>query len=293
MRVRVLFVVVAVLAGTFVALAPPAGAGSLNVVTATAVGLGPQSTCGIGTNLSIEGTATGGAGAGDAQERGTASTLFDDEAGSFVQDSSGYGPGDFAYTYGVPLDAVQPDGTIIALHAAVGDLSGDPQTFAEWFVLYRCASDAGDSELLYSCFGSLGTCPATAAAAQDALFGVEVSDANPDPGETITAVGGECLGDAGSLRLVEGAEVLDEADGLPVDAGGTIVADLTVPSSIAPGTELEVIGECYSEDALIADDVVPLTVAGEAPTTTAAPTTTTAPPATPARPVAQAPAFTG
>lgn len=296
-RVRVLLVVGAVLAGTFVALAGPADAGSINVVSATGVGLGSQSTCGIGANLSIEGTATGGLGAGDAEERGTASTLFDDDAGSFAQDASGYGPGDFAYEYGVPLDQVQPEGTIIGLSAAVGDLGGDPQTFAEWFVLYRCAPDANDSELLYSCFGPLGTCPAHAAAAQDLLFEVEVSDANPDAGETITAVGAECLGDTGSLRLVEGTTVLDESDGIPVDDDGTIVADLTVPSSVASGTELDLIGECYLDDALIADDIVPVSVAGEVPTTTTVAPTTVAPalaPTTPvARPVALTPAFTG
>lgn len=297
MRVRVVFMVGALLAGAVVALAGPAEAGTINVITATGVGLTDYSTCGPNPLLHIEGTATGGSGLGEAQERGIASTLFDDDIGSFVQDSDGYGPGDFAFGYGLPLDDTYPVGTIIGLYAAVGDIGGDPETFAEWFVLYRCTFDGTGAELLYSCFGEpLGTCPATASAAQDLIFEVEVSDTAPDPGETITAVAGECLGETGSLRLVEGPSVLDEVDGIPVDADGTVVADLTVPASIAPGTELDVIGECYLDDVLIAEDVVPVTVAGEVPTTTTVAPTTVAPappPAPVARPVAQTPAFTG
>jgi hypothetical protein len=283
----------AVLAATVVALAGPAEAGAINVVTATGVGIGDFASCGIAGTLAIEGTGTGGPGGGEALQRGTASTLFDDDANSFALEGTNYGPGDFAFDYGVPLDQVYPEGTIVGLYAAVGDVNEDPQTFGEWFILYRCATDPAESELLYSCFGALGDCPANAAAAQIQQFEVEVSDAAPDPGETLTAVGSGCFGDAGSLRLVEGTTVLDESDGIPVDADGTIVADLTVPASATPGTELEVIGECYLEDTLIGDDGVAVIVAGQVPTTTVAPTTIVRPTTPVARPVALTPAFTG
>jgi hypothetical protein len=178
---------------------------------------------------------------------------------------------------------------VIGLYASVGDPDEDPATFGEWFVLYRCADDGVSSELLYSCFGPLGTCPTTAAEAQVAQFEVEISDAAPLPGGTITAVGSECFGTTGSLQLVDGNTVLDESLAIPVDADGVIVADLTVPSTVAGGTELEVLGNCFLDDTLIGDDGVALTV--QAPPIT---TTTTAAPAAPvARPVALTPAFTG
>jgi hypothetical protein len=292
MRVRAFLVTMVVAAGLVVVGTPAEAGAPVNVITATGVGLDDSSDCGPGSDLFIEGTATGSnGGGGDAQERGTGSTLTEPDIGSFEQPSTGYPAGDFAFDYGINNDD-RPEGTVIGLYAAVGDQNEDPQTFGEWIIVYRCASDAANSELLYSCFGPLNSCPMTAGAAQEEAFTVEVSNANPVAGETLTVVGSECFGDAGSLRLVDGATVLDESDGIPVDADGTIVADLTVPANIAPGTELEVLGECYLEDTLIGDDGVAVTVAEPVTTTTVPPTTVR--PATPAaRPVALTPAFTG
>jgi hypothetical protein len=292
MRIRVLVVLALPTAGLVVIAGGPAEAGThLNVITATGVSLdGEDSDCGVGSDLFIEGSATGGDPAGAALETGTGSTLTDPDTGSFTQDSIGYPAGNFAFDYGINNEAV-PEGTVIGLYASVGDPDEDPATFGEWFVLYRCADDGVSSELLYSCFGPLGTCPTTAAEAQVAQFEVEISDAAPLPGGTITAVGSECYGTTGSLQLVDGTTVLDESLGIPVDADGVIVADLTVPSTVAGGTELEVLGNCFLDDTLIGDDGVALTV--QAPPTTTTTSTTAAPAAPVARPVALTPAFTG
>lgn len=169
----------------------------------------------------------------------------------------------------------------------MGDVDGDPLTFGEWFLLYRCGATPADSELLYSCFGPLGDCPANAGDAQELLFDVSVDNANPLAGETVTAAAAECFGDSVDFQLVDGSTDLDTVEGV-APTGGVASAEFTVPASVAPGTELDVLAECFEDGTLLAAAETAIVVGGQV-TTTVAP----APPAIPARPVAARPAFTG
>jgi hypothetical protein len=292
MRVRSIVAAVAALAAVLVLAPGTAGAGApQNVITATGVGLNESSNC-SGTRLQVTGSATGGQPPGEAEERGTGSSLLDPDLESFAQDSFSYGAGPFDHSYGVPIGgAPQPAGTVIGLYAAVGDVDLDPLTYGEWFVLYRCADDGNNSELLYSCFGPLGDCPANAGDAQELLFDVSADTATPLAGDTVTATAVECFGDEVDFQLVDDSTDLDTVEGV-VPVGDEATAELTVPASVAPGTELTVFAECLEDGTPLAAAEFGLVVGGQVTTTTVAPPTTAAsPPA--ARPIALAPSFTG
>ena len=75
-----------------------------------------------------------------------------------------FGPGTFQ-GYKITISPQQPANTPIGAYAYVGDDPPAPSNTAEFFVYYNCST----RDVLYSCYGSYGTCPQTAQQAADLI----------------------------------------------------------------------------------------------------------------------------
>lgn len=126
--------------------------------------------------------ATNSAG-GDLGNSGKKATNLHDFVGTFSE----FQVGDFGVT--------QPAGTLIGAYAWVGDDSPAASTTAEFFVYYNCTT----REVLYSCFGAYGSCPATAQAA--AGLAVPTIPSIPTLGPVALALTALVAAAAGGLAL--------------------------------------------------------------------------------------------
>ena len=208
------------------------------------------------------------------------SSLLDGTVMEEFSNSSGFSDSEEVFEgYGIDADGdLTEDGTVIGTYASIGLAPLTAATAAEWFVLYQC-SEAGENLVLYSCFGDLGDCPATADVAEPLVLAPAVDDDAPDPGQTITATA-DCPYSLGGALLFDGDTSLGGDSAEVVD--GSFTVELTVPADIAPGTELTVRFDCGEDLNTILSASLPVTVAGA-----------TAAPAPAPEPVPAAPDFTG
>jgi hypothetical protein len=264
-------------------------AGAAGPAVATSVGLNAEASCDdadldLGLVTGTVDTETGLATnlAGEVLNEFSQPSGLDDENGIF----DGYG-----------ISASGDPGTVIGSYASIGVAPLTAASAAEWFVLYQCGP-VGTNVVLYSCFGDLGTCPTTAIEGAEAMFAPSVDDTTPDPGQTIT-VSADCAYPLGGALLLDGDTSLGGDSTETVD--GAFSIELTVPSTVAPGTELTVQVDCGVEGQAILTADLPIAVAGEVETTTSSTEATTTivsfPPqcvcAPPAPPQPEPPDFTG
>jgi hypothetical protein len=241
-----------------VATAP---AGAAANITATSVALNDSADCDNDADLDL------GMEAGTvAIEGGIASTIGDDDIGSFEQPST---LSNFSGVtdYGISMDNPLPEGSIVGTLAYVGDSPPTSANAAEWFILYRC-DNGGANEVLYECFGDYGTCPHSADEALALIFSATVSPTAPLAGETITVSATGCVFDIGGTYLSEpGGPALDSALDITVGPDGSFNATLKVPADLAPGTALEVFVGCGTVEEPLVSETIGITVGAPATTT--------------------------
>lgn len=252
---------VAVVAATILGVGPsPAGAAE-NIV-ATSVALDEFANCSNDADLDI-----GLESDTVAIEGGLASTIGDDDIGSFEQASTLSNFDGVVDAYGIPFVQAQDEGSVIGTWAYVGDSPPTSTNAAEWFVLYRC-SDSGDNDVLYTCFGDYGTCPHTAQEAIEVLFTATVSTTAPVPGEVVTVSGSGCFLTTAGAVLTETAGPIVVIDAGAPDASGDFELALPIPPDVSPGTELRLEVGCAEESEPVVLETFFLTVQAPATTTT-------------------------
>jgi hypothetical protein len=236
-----------------------AGADSSTTAVVQSVGLNAATNCSVIWLNVVLGGAPPQVGIGDSSVSTPSGGVISHGVGGPV----GW-PGAGTLGFGYPA---QPTGSLVAEHTVIGIAPlGAPQD-QEWFVLVRCGP-TGTSQLLFSCFGSLGTCPATAAEALSVRH-LEIDPEHPQPGDEIDVSAVGCYGLPAWVTLRDDDDVVDRQTGLTVSANGEFSASLDVPDDAKPGTELEVTAGCGTPDAPIAntasDDVTVAAV--QAPST--------------------------
>jgi len=146
---------------------------------ATGVALSNYSDCdspaGLDISMNTDGTVN--------REGGIVTTDAGDTLMSFDQSSTfaNYNDTYMGYNFASPAWNV-PDGTVVGLYAYVGSLPYSPATTIEWFIAYQCDTQ----EIVYSCFGSYGTCPQSAAA-------IPVEPPEEPPVQPLAGPGHSCL----------------------------------------------------------------------------------------------------
>ena len=118
------------------------------------VSLAPAADCQSTANVQWSFTYT----ANPAREFGRITIPSGADIGSYDQPSPLTG-GNFNGTWMQPITLPQPPNSIIASYGGAGDNPPTAGNTAEFFVLYNCTT----RQVLYSCKGSLGSCPTTAA----------------------------------------------------------------------------------------------------------------------------------
>jgi hypothetical protein len=92
------------------------------------------------------------------REFGRITNLAGTVLGSYDQASPLTG-GSFNGTWRQDIGILQPPNTLIGSYGGAGDNPPSRANTVEFFILYNCTT----RQVLYSCSGNLGTCPATAA----------------------------------------------------------------------------------------------------------------------------------
>lgn len=252
-------------AGLGVTAAPASAAPN---VTATSVALSEGADCGDASlELGLQVTTA-------QWERGEVTDLSGATLGSFEQAADWDGFDGVYIGWGLSPDDEQPDGTVMAAYAAVGNAPLSPGSAVEFIVLYRCGTD-GANEVLLTCFGDLGTCPTTAVEAAAVAFGAEVSPTEVEPGETLTVTGTGCLYPLAGAVLTRDGAGLGVGDTVAPEGDGSFTIELVVPEGVTPGP-LGVQVDCGYEGATVLQTVLAVQVPGEdVPTTTTTPTSST------------------
>ena len=217
-------------------------------------------------------------------------TGIDGLLGSFSQASSFSGFSGVFQNYGNAPDAPVPDGTVLASYVTIGATPPTSADTAEWLLVYRCAPDQADITILFECFGDYGSCPQDVVETAELLFNATIDDETPIPGQTITAMGSNCLYPVGGVALRDGGGPVDVDYPLTPDDGGGFTGEVTIPASAEPGTTFTVeIGCGTPEDEVLSVELQVTVEAGPATTTTTTAPTSSTTTATTSAPTTQAP----
>jgi len=149
-------------------------AGDPPVPLAQGVSLNESANCNGEASLDITFTAVN-----PHREFGQTSLRSGTITGSFEQDTGFQNYSGTFFHYGIYFDPPQPADTLIGSYAYVGETPPGLTDTLEFFILFNCTN----RHILFSCYGSYGTCPQTAD--QSPLYNSKILWHNQENGDTV------------------------------------------------------------------------------------------------------------